>query len=94
MADARHCSFPVYCRACRTLEETNLLDKPITCPTCGGTDVIPYDAPELVGKRGRRKVFSWDMEELGRDLLLTDGRYLCPACQKMQLRFEKTGLWD
>ena len=89
------CWFPVYCRACRALGESNLLGQPVTCPTCGGSDVVPYDAPELVGKRGHREVFSWNMDEqLGRTLRLTDGSYLCPACQQTQLRFQHTGHWD
>jgi len=89
------CWFPVYCRACRALGEANLLERPVACPSCGGTEVAAYDDPELVGKKGRREVFSWHTEEqLGRTLRLTNGRYLCPACQKPELRFESTGHWD
>lgn len=90
-----NCWFPVYCRACRMLEEANLLAQPITCPSCGASDVVPYDAPELIGTPGGEEVFSWNMTaRLGRTLHLTDGRYLCPACQTTQLQFQYAGRWD
>jgi uncharacterized Zn finger protein (UPF0148 family) len=89
------CLFPIYCRVCRALEEVNLLTPRVTCPTCGREDVVAYDNPEVIGKKGRREVFSWHMEEeLGRILRLTDGRYLCPACQRTELRFESMGRFD
>lgn len=89
------CWFPAYCRACRALVESNLRAQPVTCPECGATDVVTYDAPELIGAKGKREIFSWEVDESsGRTLSLTDGRYLCPACQKPQLRFQHTGHWD
>jgi hypothetical protein len=89
------CLFPVYCRACRTLRTANLLESPVTCPGCGGEDVTSYDAPELFGEPGGDWVFSWHRRErFGRALCLSDGRYLCPACGQMRLRFERSGSWD
>jgi hypothetical protein len=46
------CWIPIYCRSCRVLQEANQFKVPITCPKCGGPDVIKYDAPELLGEPG------------------------------------------
>jgi hypothetical protein len=89
------CLFPIYCRGCRTLQQANLLDSPVLCPGCGGSDVLPYDAPELIGETGVGRVFNWNLGKRSRRVLtLSDGRYLCPACQQTQLRFKATGCWD
>jgi hypothetical protein len=89
------CLFPVYCRACRVLLCANLFDSPITCEKCGGSDVVAYDAPELLGEAGASKVFSWHIaERLGRIPRLSDGSYLCPSCQQKRLLFKDVGNWD
>lgn len=89
------CLFPIYCRVCRSLECANLVDSPVTCEKCGGSDVVAYDAPELLGEAGTGEVFSWHItERVGRVVRLSDGRYLCPNCQQMRLRFKDTGCWD
>lgn len=45
---------------------------------------------------GSQVVASWNMEDaLGRELLLSDGDYKCPACGAITLRFSDGGmLWD
>jgi hypothetical protein len=86
------CLFPVYCHACHALVEANVLDSPIICPGCGGSDVVAYDAPDLIGEPGKQEVFSWHIR--GRSLYLSSGCYLCPECQQMRLRFEDAGCWD
>ena len=88
------CQFPVYCRKCRSLQCFNLLDAPISCNKCGGLDVKAYDSPELIGEAGTGEVFSWHLAGLYRVLHLSDGRYLCPNCQQLRLRFEFTGCCD
>ena len=57
---------------------------------------MPYDDLRLSGAPGEYVVASWNMKrELGRELLLTDGDYKCPACGAMTLRFSDGGaLWD
>ncbi len=61
----------------------------------GEVDVLADDAPEPADEPGRREVFSWHVgDRIGRTLRLTNGRYLCPACQRMSLQFENTGCWD
>src|SRR3954467_14049465 len=87
------CLFPVYCGVCRSLQCANLLDAPVMCPKCGSSDVVAYDSPELLGEAGAGEVFSWHLAGLDRELQLSDGRYLCPSCQQMQLQFEQTGCW-
>jgi len=90
------CYFPAYCDRCRELVEANLLAKPVECPMCGSSPVIPYDDEKLVGEIGEEEVESWNMEEdLGRELVLTDGTYFCPSCEEFKLRFKHGMLcWD
>jgi len=89
------CYFPCRCSSCRKVVQVNLLAKPPACPHCNSTAVLPYDQPELIGVKGEVNVVQWSMRrELGRDLLLTDGLYLCPGCGDMSLRFFAEGLWD
>ena len=90
------CYFPVYCEVCLELVEANLLAKPVKCPACEGSRVIPYDNVKLIGEIGENEIESWNMEEdLGRELVLTDGTYFCPSCEEFKLRF-KHGMvnWD
>ncbi len=91
-----YCAFPVYCGKCRTFFEANLYQKEIACPACGeAKDVFAYD-DGLIGKqRGARVVFRWATEHaIGRDLVLTDGAYLCPQCGQFALSFAMAGYWD
>jgi hypothetical protein len=93
MANDQTCLFPIYCRTCRSLQSVNILDTPVKCEDCSGPDVVAYDSPELLGEAGKGEVFS-DDSGLDRALSLSDGRYLCPSCQQMRLRFAWTGCWD
>ena len=97
MANFMHtCLFPCLCENCQSLVQVNLLAKEPRCPQCGATNVTAYDDPRLVGSPGQRVVAQWNMrEQLGRELLLTDGNYRCPKCRGMTLRFADSGLcWD
>jgi RNA polymerase subunit RPABC4/transcription elongation factor Spt4 len=88
------CRFPCLCLACNAIVEANLLEKPRpVCPNCQSVALIPYDDPHLVGTVGSGVVASWNMEaDLGRELVLHDGTYCCPACHSHQLSFESDGL--
>jgi Zn finger protein HypA/HybF involved in hydrogenase expression len=90
------CYFPCLCESCHRIVEVNLLDRPVSCPACHAPDPIPYDDPRLLGAAGRHMVADWYMKaELGRELVLTDGKYRCPKCGKMSLEFSEGGLyWD
>lgn len=89
------CYFPCRCSACRAVVQVNLPAKPPMCPQCKSTDVIPFDQPELVAVKGEVNVVQWSMQrEFGRDLVLTDGLYVCPGCGDTSLRFFAEGLWD
>jgi len=81
------CAFPCLCDRCRNIVESNLLAKTPQCPECGTANPIPYDDPRVVGSPGERTFAEWNMKErLGRELILTDGSYKCPRCEKMTLR--------
>jgi len=86
------CLFPVYCGDCRALVEVNILESRINCSQCEGSNIVAYDASELMGEPGEEEVFSWNVR--GRSLSLSNGRYFCPECQQMRLRFEDAGCWD
>lgn len=90
------CAFPIYCKACDGIRVTNMYDMPLTCLECGDGEVTPYDDPSLVGEPGAESVFEWNTNgRLGRDLKLTDGTYLCPACRNFTLRFSEGSIcWD
>ena len=84
------CRFPGLCEECHLAVEINLLEKPKPkCPHCRSTKVVPYDDPSLSKTPGRQRVTSWnESEQLGRELVLTNGKYKCPKCGKMALTFE------
>lgn len=80
--------FPCLCINCNDVVEVNLLQKNFYCPDCNSDNVIPYDADRLKGIEGDRVIISWNIKvALGRELKLTNGRYKCPKCKKMNLRF-------
>lgn len=101
------CLFPVFCRSCKQGGVVNLFEGRVgkaaktadaetaQCKNCGSTDIIPYDEPELVARKGA-VVESWGAEEvLGRVLVLTDGEYFCPKCKQFKLTFKSVPLmWD
>ncbi len=82
------CGFPVCCNECHQVSSPNLLDDPIKCMECESTDVMPYDDARLRHGEGTRSVAGWHLEELGRDLELTDAHYYCPACGSFTLNFD------
>ena len=90
------CYFPGLCDACHHSVQVNLLAGTKQCPTCKSPALIPYDDPRLPESPGKRATTELNMlGRLGRQLMLTDGNYRCPKCNKMSLRFRDTGLyWD
>jgi len=90
------CYFPCLCERCRDIVQVNLISKKIRCPECKSTKIIPYDSPNLIGSPGEKIVAKWNpIKKGGRQLILTDGKYKCPKCEKMSLKFEKSGIrWD
>lgn len=89
------CVFPCFCKGCQGMVTANLCAKPPVCPACGATDIVPYDQPELIGTKGNlTEAFCAMQDELGRNLVLTDGLYRCPKCGGMSLRFVATTLFD
>lgn len=94
------CFFPCLCKRCSDVVQVNLLRKEMRCLMCGSRKVIPYDDLSLSPKRvesqeEEKLIASWDSEELGRILVITDGAYKCPKCGSMTLRFTRGGvLWD
>lgn len=88
-----NCLFPCMCELCHSIVEANLLSNPVHCPKCNAVNPIPYDDPRLSLTRGENEVASWYMfDGLGRELILTDGKYKCPTCGKMTLSFVNSGL--
>ena len=90
------CFFPCLCESCHSVVRVNLLSKSLRCPQCRARNPIPYDDPRLSESPGHHQVASWNMEDrLGKELVLTDGKYRCPQCGRMSLEFSDSGLcWD
>ncbi len=90
-----NCLFPCLCGNCHSIAEVNLLTAELVCPKCGAFNPIPYDASCLSDSIGQRRVAMWDVQDqLGRTLVLTDGKYKCPKCENMSLEFKSCGFWD
>jgi hypothetical protein len=90
------CVFPCLCENCHSLVQANLLAKVLVCPHCKAANLTPYDDPRLVETPGPRVVAQWNVrEQLGRELILTDGNYRCPKCNRMTLHFAHSDIcWD
>ncbi len=90
------CLFPCYCDSCNNVVEVNLLSEDKECPHCRSKAIISYDDPSMIKSAGDNIVASWNMEQkIGRELIITNGSYLCPKCKKPNLKFEDSGLcWD
>jgi len=89
------CYFPCLCETCHNIVQVNLLAKTRQCPECKSTALIAYDDPRLSESPGQHAVAEWNMQgQLGRELMLTDGDYMCPKCNKFSLSFEESCLWD
>ncbi len=88
--------FPCLCIACHSIVPVNLQAPAQHCPKCQSRAVISYDDPRLLQSPGNKKLVDWKTQEkLGRELVLTDGNYLCPKCSTMSLQFQESGLrWD
>jgi hypothetical protein len=65
------------------------------CGNCGSENIVPYDSKELMKIQGRT-VESWNVQDrLGRVLILTDGKYFCPQCNKFEMTFLPGSVcWD
>jgi len=88
------CNFPYFCEECKTLFVANIFEKEICCPECGKGKVIAYDNEKICTSKGK-VVFSWNIgNATERELKLTDGKYICPACGKFNLTFFENGNWD
>ena len=89
-----YCNFPAYCSKCKILFEANLFEKGLRCPECGNQDALTYDDKSLCQRKGN-PVFGWDvLDEIGREIELTDGNYLCPDCGRYAMSFRDAGCWD
>lgn len=79
--------WPIYCAHCQAIGVANYMCEPLECGDCKGTDVSRIDSSHMSTSDGQ-VIHSWGF---GKDALsLTDGRYRCPKCDKIQLRFDKT----
>lgn len=88
------CGLPFYCENCKTMFAGNAYDEEAECSDCGSKKVIPYDDDRVCRVKGEI-VGSWSTKvKPGKDLELSDGQYLCPACGKFDLKFESYGLFD
>lgn len=81
--------FPCLCPDCKEIVEGNLLEKPVSCPKCKASGLVPYGQKGTTKGKGKRVAESWEERNL------TDRLYYCPKCDSYNLRFSNTGLcWD
>ena len=90
------CYFPCLCEGCDDVVEVNLLNKNPQCPICSDKSIIPYDDELVIGVKGKKNIVSWNVQSaIGRELILTNGTYKCPKCNKMTLEFlPSLMMWD
>jgi Zn finger protein HypA/HybF involved in hydrogenase expression len=90
------CLFPCLCERCQEIVPINLLRQRKRCPKCKSNRVIPYDDYRLSTGSGSQIVAQWNIvDQLGRELKLTDNSYYCPRCKQNTLHFTSAGLhWD
>jgi hypothetical protein len=89
------CHFPAYCKEGNHLVDVNMLDHPRRCPAGHKMEPVPYNAKSLNKEIGLKVVADWNWLDEKNHLVLTDGRYLCPACKQYTLAFrEGTMMWD
>lgn len=90
--------FPCLCESCHSIVEVDLFSEPRHCPKCQVPNPTPYDDPRLQDTPGKPLFFEWAVEGFwGGDFTFTlnDGRYRCPQCGNMSLRFyEGNRHWD
>jgi len=92
--------YPVLCRLCREVLSIDLQQRPLRCPVCRGTNVVPYYWPQMVDRKGRIQI-PCSMVSAGAEpgqrpkyALYEDAEYLCPRCGSKHLRFKFEGLRD
>lgn len=89
------CWFPCLCENCNHIVQVNMHEEQILCPECGKTGPIPYSDPRLIGIPGTRREASWYLDLTSeRELVLTNGYYLCPSCRQFELQFMSSGCFD
>ena len=90
----KECFFPCYCDKCRTMFTGNICNEKVLCPMCCNERTLAYDNKTL-SIPGKNIVFEWNTEKaVGRNLILTDGKYRCPVCGRMSMQFRDIGCWD
>ena len=86
-------AWPVLCRKCRAITTANYEVPMLRCEICASKSVLSVTTEpawsgsgDVIEKSGFETV-----------VYLTDGRYLCPVCDRLELRFgepEFEVLWD
>ena len=76
-------AWPVLCRRCRAITTANHETSPLRCEVCTSTSVTSVTAKPVWSGSGDI------IEKAGSETVvcLTDGRYLCPVCDQLELRF-------
>ena len=88
--------FPCLCDNCEEVVEVNLLSGNLRCPKCGNENIIAYDYDRVIGVKGDQEIINWNVSsKLGRELILTNGLYVCPKCKNLTLEFRRLFfIWD
>ena len=89
------CRFPAYCANKKSLVLVNLMDEKLESQACPDQIPVPYTDPQMFQNPGTKTIASWNLPEpKNKQVKLTDGDYFCPNCEKFNLHFRHSGLWD
>ena len=87
------CSFPNYCKSCKSFFIANMFDEKIICVNCKSEETLPYNDKSLV-KDLSRTSFGWNSDTKYGQLKLSEKNSFCPKCENYSLEFIRVGLWD
>jgi len=87
-----HLTFPCLCKKCKNIVYGDMLSDSLKCSFCKGS-IISYDSNELLGEDlGEVAAIENACKQLGKNLVLKTGYYLCPKCDQYCLTFDRTGM--
>jgi len=88
------CSAPALCKRCSAIVVLNYLKKKNKCPSCK-SEVIFYNDFSLQRKTKKEyPLFDWNIGEDEGSFILPDTKYYCPKCNKLKMKFIRSGSWD
>ena len=83
------CNAPAICMSCKTFMVKNFLADDTKCESCD-SQIIFYNNNALQRLSSEKCV----NDTAKKEFVLPEEKYLCPKCDKKEMKFEHTGCWD